>query len=96
MRHSRKYNPHDLPVVPALLFIQHAAAEDYDPVLCLGNGKTHTPIQDVRDVEQEFMEHLSQLLADLLDPTQPFRPTADETHCTRCPYRRICGTNAPR
>ena len=96
VRHSRKYNPHDLPVVPALLFIQHAAAEDYDPVLCLGNGKAHTPIQDVRDVEQEFMEHLSQLLADLLDPAQPFRPTADETHCTRCPYRRICGTNAPR
>ncbi|MBQ7472118.1 MAG: PD-(D/E)XK nuclease family protein [Prevotella sp.] len=90
VRHSRKYNPNDTPVAPALLFIQHAGAENYDPVLSLGSGKSQSPIADVQDVEQEFIEHLSQLLADLFNPAVPFRPAADETLCEHCPYSRLC------
>ena len=43
------------PVSPALLFIQHAGTEGYDPVLQLG----HDPISDIRDHAQRFTELLN-------------------------------------
>ena len=76
------------PVSPALLFIQHAAADDYDPTLCLGKE----PVADIADVARRFMELLQQVLDDIFAPDRPFLPTADRQRCRHCPYAALCGS----
>ena len=74
-------------VSPALLFVQRAGKDDYSPVLTY-NGE---PIDDVHTLENDFMEHLRQLLEELYDSRQPFVPTENKAHCSYCPYRAMCG-----
>ena len=77
-----------MPVAPALLFIQHAASEYYNPVLKLGGEY----IKDVAtDDGSHFVSLLVQKVNEMFDPSQPFVPTADRERCRRCPYARLCG-----
>ena len=78
--------PAGLPVAPALLFIQRAGADGYDPVLSFGR----TPISDVAEYAERFSELLTQVVTELFDATKPFSPTSDLTVCRRCPYRLLC------
>ena len=71
---------------PCLLFIQHAGAEDYDPTLVLGK----TPITDVREIKDEFMEHLTTLITEIYDPAKSFIPTDDRSRCRTCPFLKLC------
>ena len=80
-------NPHDYPVVPALVFIQKVTAEDFHPVLRINKE----PIADIRDYSAEYNLLLKQLLEEIYEPTMPFRKTDDEASCTYCPYIRFCG-----
>ncbi|MBP5713764.1 MAG: PD-(D/E)XK nuclease family protein [Prevotella sp.] len=75
------------PVSPCLLFIQHAGVEDYDPTLILAK----TPITDVREIKDEFMEHLNNLITEIFDPAMPFTPTEEGTRCKSCPFSSLCG-----
>ena len=75
-----------LPVAPALLFIQHAGAQDYDPVLRFGRK----PILDVSACEAPFLQQLSQTVGRMFDHAQPLVPTADRQRCQSCPYRLLC------
>ncbi|MDD5862449.1 MAG: PD-(D/E)XK nuclease family protein [Prevotella sp.] len=75
------------PVIPALLYIQHAGGADYDPVLAIGKEK----IDDIRAYAPDFEAGLKRLLADIYNPDEPFKPTSDKDRCTRCPYRALCG-----
>ena len=75
-----------LPVSPALLFIQHAAAQDYNPTLCFGKE----PILDVAPYSQRFNELLVQTVTRMLSPDEAFQPTADQRICQHCPYRPLC------
>lgn len=83
--HSAEHNQRALPVSPALLYIQHTAA-DYDPVLYLGADR----IVDVEPLRKEFGNKLRQLISDIYDPSLPFVPTTDESRCTHCAYKDIC------
>ncbi len=83
---SAAYNPDRLPVSPALLFIQHASQESYDPVLSFGQQR----IGDVAPFSSEFTAQLSRVVDDIFNPDLPFTPTADDTRCTTCPYRQLC------
>ena len=76
----------DTAVSPALLFIQHAAADDYDPTLCFGR----TPILDIAPHSQRFRELLTQTVSDILSPDVDYRPTTDQQVCATCPYHVIC------
>ena len=80
-------NPDALPVRPALVFIQHAGAADYDPTLQLKNQ----PIEDAESLRQPFSEHITTLLTNMLNPEMPFMPTEDRERCANCPYRQLCG-----
>ena len=73
-------------VAPALLFIQHAGADDYNPVLKF--GKEH--INDVAPYAEQFMSLLTPLIGEIFDAATPFHPTADRTRCTNCPFRLLC------
>ena len=74
------------PVSPALLFIQHAGADDYDPVLKFGKES----IRDIADYSARFNELLEQRVSDIFSPEVPFTPTADLRICRTCPYALFC------
>ncbi len=84
---SAKDNPRRLPVSPALLFIQHAAGQDYDPTLCLSK----IPVRDIKEHSGEFMAQLKSVVGEIFDTTKPFLPSGDESVCAQCVYRQICG-----
>lgn len=76
-----------LPVSPALLYIQHAGSEDYDPRLCFGKER----ITDIRHDEEIFISMLKDKINEIFDVSHPFTPTNDDTVCANCPYTQICG-----
>lgn len=84
---SAEVNPHQLPVSPALLFIQHAIKDDYSPVLKLNKA----PITDMREWNAAFVERLCALIGEIYEPTKPFEPTDDPQFCKLCPYKELCG-----
>ena len=74
------------PTSPALLFIQHAAADDYDPTLRFGRE----PILDIADHSQRFNELLDQQITQIFSPEVAFQPTSDLKTCRTCPYQQMC------
>ena len=74
------------PVSPALLFIQHAGTEDYDPILQFGRE----PISDITAHRQRFLEQLRQVINRMFDHSQPLEPTPYQERCRSCPYRQLC------
>lgn len=75
------------PVSPALLFIQHTAAEGYEPTLCLGRD----PVSDIAPHSEQFITLLNQTISDIFSPEIPFTPTDDRNRCRSCPYAILCG-----
>ena len=73
-------------VSPALLFIQHAGADDYDPILKLGKE----PVRDIRTVAERYMELLQQKISEIFNPDLAFSPTDDPLRCRTCPYAALC------
>ncbi|MBQ9655070.1 MAG: PD-(D/E)XK nuclease family protein [Prevotella sp.] len=78
--------PSPLRVSPALLFIQHAGADDYDPTLCFGRE----PITDITDHAPRFNELLEAKVNEIFNPDIPFAPTTDLDICRTCPYALLC------
>ena len=76
----------NLPVSPALLFIQHAGAEDYDPTLKLGKE----PVIDIATESTLFLELLDAKIGEIFDPANSFMPPADPDACKHCPYASLC------
>ena len=77
----------DNPVAPALLFIQHAGSDDYDPTLCLGRE----PVTDIATFSESYMQHLESVISDIFNPNISFTPTDEQKWCQNCPYAHICG-----
>lgn len=75
------------PVAPALLFIQHAQGDDYDPVLKFGTDR----IADVATPDGErFEELLTEKVNEIFDPHSEFVPTTNPDVCRTCPYALLC------
>ena len=91
VKHHPQLNPAQLPVSPALLFIQQTAGEDYDPTLLLEKEK----VLDIGEHDAKFKENLQQLLSEIYNPSIPFAPTSELKRCTYCPYRQLCDRNVP-
>lgn len=87
VRDSAEHNPQNLPVSPALLFIQHTKEDGYNPIISIGKDK----ILDIRNYTDEFRERLAAVVSHIFDPSEPFQPTADSGTCDRCPYAAMCG-----
>ena len=86
VKEDGRLNPARKAVSPALLFIQRARAEEYDPTLKLGKEL----IMDAADHKDAFMEGLAGLIAEIYNPSIPFAPTEDKHRCERCPYAALC------
>lgn len=91
VKHHPQLNPAQLPVSPALLFIQQTAGEDYDPTLLLEKEK----VLDIGEHDAKFKENLQQLLSEIYNPSIPFAPTSELKRCTYCAYRQLCDRNVP-
>ena len=74
-------------VSPALLFIQHAGADGYDPTLCLGRE----PVRDIAPHSERFITLLDQTVRTIFDASTNFTPTDDRERCKHCPYAALCG-----
>ena len=83
------HNPERLPVSPALLFIQHAGADDYDPVITIGG----VAVSDMSGQHGDaFLQLLTQKLDEIFSQKNAFLPTEDSNNmCRYCPYRAFCG-----
>lgn len=86
-RNDSVHNPNHLAVSPALLFIQHTQAKDYDPTLTLNKE----PILDMGVYADDFVRLLTDKLNEIFNPDVPFAPTDNPNICRTCPYRLICG-----
>ena len=91
VKHHPQLNPAQLPVSPALLFIQQTAGEDYDPTLLLEKEK----VLDIGEHDAKFKENLQQLLSEIYNPSIPFAPTSELKRCTYCAYHQLCDRNVP-
>jgi hypothetical protein len=81
----RRQRP-DHQVSPALLFIQHAGGEGYDPTLCFGRE----PIRDIAQHATRFNELLDEKITEMFSPDMPFIPTDDLHTCSTCPFAPMC------
>jgi len=86
VRTQRQLNPNLIPVSPALLFIQHAGSNDYDPILRFGKDR----IDDIEDFRLRFEELLTQTVDEIFNPNIDFTPTDDRQQCIQCPYQLLC------
>ena len=84
---DKKYNADACKVSPALLFIQHAVGEDYDPAIVIDKF----PVHDVSPYQETFMTYLSNTLQEIFDTNKPFKPTNNSKTCDTCVYRQMCG-----
>ena len=73
-------------VSPALLYIQHAGKDNYDPTLAIGK----VPVTDIAEHSERFSELLEQKVSEILSPETAFCPTDDQKTCEKCPYRSMC------
>ena len=81
------HHPSSMPVAPALLFIQHAGTDDYNPILKFGADY----INDVATPDGDrFVELLLDKVNEMFDGSRPFIPTADSDRCRTCPYQQLC------
>lgn len=87
VKHHQTLNPAGNPVSPALLFIQGARAEDYDPTLTFGRAER---IKDVSEFEEDFMSGIKDIIQNIYDVSVPFQPTDDKSRCAYCPYAELC------
>ena len=85
IRHHAKYNASNLPVSPALLYIQNMSDND-DPTIKLGKER----VLDIANYEKEFNENLKNIISDIFEPQNPFTPTKDRSICEHCPYLNLC------
>lgn len=86
----------DNPLHPALFYVREAHRPDYDPTLSirLDESKTAERESDFRQIEDQFREGLTQVIAEIFDPNVPFSQTADTRVCASCDYHLLCGRQA--
>ncbi|MBO4661313.1 MAG: PD-(D/E)XK nuclease family protein [Bacteroidaceae bacterium] len=80
-----------MPIRPALLYASQAGAEDYNPVLKMGNAANLQIIDDIRNYRDEFMKNLEVIVRKIFDPALPFVKTDNERVCQYCEFKRLCG-----
>lgn len=77
----------DCAVAPALLFIQHTGADDYNPILKFGSSY----INDIATPDGDRFAHLlMEKINEIFNPELPFIPTTETNRCRTCPYVQLC------
>ena len=77
-------------VVPALLYIHKAADKDYSPVITYGERGQSAPIEDFEPMDGAFNTHLHQLIYEIFNSDEPFKPAEEGSHCEFCEFASLC------
>ncbi len=79
-----------LPVCPCLFYVtQSMDPKTYDARLRLGKNVVESLTDEM---EQEYRNELENLVAEIFDPSVPFRQAVEkETACTFCDFKLLCG-----
>lgn len=88
IKNSTHINNRNIPVSPALLFIQHASKEVYDPTLCIAKE----PVVDIENLNASFEQLMRQKINEIFDSSVPFVATKNREHCQICPYYILCSS----
>lgn len=80
-----------LKVAPSLLYIHRAASESYSPVIEMGEARQpKVPVNNFAFYEDDFREHLQELLEEIFSPEVTFCQTEDTKKCEYCDFRSLC------
>jgi len=79
-------NKSNLPILPALLYMQDIGRENYSPVIIYEKE----PIADFHDLNLAFEELYIQRISSLFNPDIPFQQTAFDSNCSYCEFRELC------
>lgn len=82
----RAHPSENSPIVPALLYINHARKSDFTPYIKVEN----TPLHDFQPIAAQVEQYLQNIITEILDPERPFHPILDDKVCQNCPYRALC------
>ena len=69
-----------------LLYVQHAAEENYTPLLQIAKQ----PITNASEYREEFQQGLSKLISEILNTDIPFLRTQNTSLCKDCPFTKLC------
>jgi hypothetical protein len=75
-----------LPIIPALVYMQEAGKEDYSPVI----QYEKMPVSDFKELNPEFESRLKQTIAALFNPDIPFQQTEIAGICEYCDFKEMC------
>jgi hypothetical protein len=76
----------NLPVVPALLYMQDLGRENYSPEI----RYEKEPVADFRNINPDFEKLYLQKISSLFNPDIPFQQTAYDSNCSYCEFRELC------
>ena len=76
----------NLPIVPALLYMQDLSRENYSPVIVYEKE----PVSDFHELNPVFEKLYMQKISSLFNPDLPFQQTAFDSNCTYCEFRELC------
>ena len=74
------------PVIPELVYLQQIAKENYSPVVL----HEKEPIDDFRQLDDDFRQLLSDKIAEIFNPKLPFVQTEITQTCEYCDFREMC------
>ena len=75
------------PVTPCLFYVHKSGSDDYSPKLRV----SRQPLHDVRTIQEEFLQQLSEVIAHIFDPQIPFTQTPRIKSCQHCDFAHLCG-----
>lgn len=80
-----KKEGYDGAIQPYLYKLRRLALDPFKPLTI-----AKTPVADYRDFNDEFLEHLGNLLDEMFDPEIPFEAYPGKDNCKYCKFQEIC------
>jgi len=78
-------------IKPELWFVRNISPDYMPCVLYKESTKTKSEVMSFNQFENDFVDKLKALAADIFDTSKPFSQITDLDTCRKCPYTSICG-----
>lgn len=77
-------------ILPGLYVMRELFGSHFDPSLTMGKQRNRRQVSSFREVEGEFVTHLSHTISRMFDDTIPFQQRKHDDKCNSCGYAAIC------
>lgn len=75
----------DGPIQPYIYRLRRVAVEPFKPLVI-----NRLPVNDYRDINDDFLDRLGRLLDEIYDPGVPFRAFPEKDNCKYCKFKELC------